>query len=569
MEKPFSQQEELGLRGLVNSYEIITADQKKFIVSEPVLKQSDYFKTLIASATERGLGKEVKEKEQELSKSVVGRLIPKPQKQKQITVDVDSFLVGPLLELMKKQYDYTREKKSSEEIILLLKEALEKTPNIGEKVLEFFSLAHEWGLDSIEKALANIITENIDQEVFENLRKLPTDYQVTIFSNSLFTIHNIEFYVRSLEVITLPLSFKERDKFYIKCVRFLAKHAQEILQNKSLVNHLDMAIFHNKFLKKYIIDEYYWLLLETKKELKIPSSRIISVSPQLNYVAAISKDEPKILLFDINTGYQIKILEYDRHLTIDRLLFSPNEKYIIGLINFRGTIIVWDLQKGSISHTFKLDTVGNEHCEPIRAAISNNNYLVAAPYNEIKIWDIVSGDVIRQLLGSYAFSSLDISADGQNIYTLNPRNLIAWDIKKQQKLWNIPNDGNISVIKISPDQKYIIGEGRETMYAFDAEIGKRLWSSKIEQQIKSFDVGKNKIACLLMNDNVVLLDLQTGKKILELFFKRDIIKFFADPIKNIGIVIKTLLENNILQFLGTKPDLTFSQILQILSESLV
>lgn len=235
------------------------------------------------------------------------------------------------------------------------------------------------------------------------------------------------------------------------------------------------------------------------KTLEGHIGRVSSINIFNNGKSIISSSWDKtIKVWDMKNGKVLKNLRGHTGL-INCSVISQNEKFIIsggddGIIN------VWDIKnnkilqtlfhKGSIQHLI----IKNDN----KTIISVSNQFAFDSFEDIKIWNLNTGQLLFTLLNRNTFSIIDIDI------SLNEKFLISSSLDGTIKMWDIKNGkllkvittsrAAISSIKISNDMKYLI------VASFDKSIN--IWnieSAKLIKKIMGYSGSINNID--ITNDN--------------------------------------------------------------------
>jgi RNA polymerase sigma factor (sigma-70 family) len=150
------------------------------------------------------------------------------------------------------------------------------------------------------------------------------------------------------------------------------------------------------------------------------------------------------------------------------LALSPEEDYLAtGLAD--GTILLWDLRSGKFwrleGHrgevTALVFTAGGKQLLSASGAVVAGMPMQAQPENAIKLWDVHTGKVVRDVGKTlYSPESLAVSPDGKlavtNAIQPDGTGLVVWDVtigKVARRLG--PLDGSPSQVAFSPDGRWL------------------------------------------------------------------------------------------------------------------
>jgi WD40 repeat protein len=203
------------------------------------------------------------------------------------------------------------------------------------------------------------------------------------------------------------------------------------------------------------------------KLLEGHSDRISGVAycPKGNYVATISDDDTA-RIWNVETGETVRVINryYDMFMSV---AYSPNGRFLITVsqaslaAGSRVEAIIWEADTGEIAKIF-----GNhgslQYPRFQHAAYSPNGRYVFAIglLGEINIWDSKSGDLIKTMQVDYFLEKAIFSPSGKHIATVhrsyNENILQIWDIITGERVKELVHSDKVLDASCSLDGKFIV-----------------------------------------------------------------------------------------------------------------
>lgn len=215
----------------------------------------------------------------------------------------------------------------------------------------------------------------------------------------------------------------------------------------------------------------------------------LSFNPGSSTLTSISKDNT-IYLWDISTGERKKTLadkglitdQLDKPETVEKVSFSP-DKSILATIRFNNTIRLWDTTTGTLKQTFSSQDTDKQE-KDISKNIEfvlfspDNRTVVGLPFlgGEIRLWDVDTGESKSLLEDPGLIRNLSFSPNGKTLATGIYGGIIRlWDVDTGEHKKTI---SNLSVRRyrrydhdfkpFSPDgKKFVFGPSSGIVYLWD------------------------------------------------------------------------------------------------------
>lgn len=172
---------------------------------------------------------------------------------------------------------------------------------------------------------------------------------------------------------------------------------------------------------------------------------------------------------------------------------------------------IWSNHTGKVLRTLQGKVItGANSSNPIAFAFSPDNKNIVIAQNEIKVWDIASGKLLRSSkLQAGTGWIVKFSDDGKMLACATQKNIIIWDWLNNKKPIIIHADNiNVYAFDFSANGKFLISAGSEHKV--------KLWRVADGHLLKSHSEHHADIqACAFVNGNVMVSSLdQSGVNIL-------------------------------------------------------
>ncbi len=197
--------------------------------------------------------------------------------------------------------------------------------------------------------------------------------------------------------------------------------------------------------------------------------------------AAMHPDDEGILIFDLQTGQHISVIDVSEFITsafqlVRNMTFSSDGSLILADVQGDGGLVIWDVGTGQVRFSERLTG---------KFALSSNNQFLAMNGmiedvgrdlpSSLRIFSIGSTD-LRQFPDYMSGNALAFTPDGRHIIaTYTDGKIRIWDIDNEQEAATI-NTGNnqVSDLAISPDGQFAaigFGGGGARIYQIDLTNG--------------------------------------------------------------------------------------------------
>ena len=232
---------------------------------------------------------------------------------------------------------------------------------------------------------------------------------------------------------------------------------------------------------------------------------------------------------------------------------SPDDRRV-ATVDYRSAVKVYDLKTGEI------EWVG-EHSPWVMSVLYNQagTRVATGAENTVKLWDANTGSLLWSGENPIYISALAFSPDDSILVTGSGNrgtidstmgfgeginNIKTWDVSTGNHLWTRELSGKIQYIDISPDGQMIVtGNHDQTVRAWDIHTGALLWSylrsGSTDDSIVIFSPDGNSI---IISDNnyIVKLDANSGSSLWrETFSTSSWIKSMASSYDGSRIALHT------------------------------
>lgn len=212
-------------------------------------------------------------------------------------------------------------------------------------------------------------------------------------------------------------------------------------------------------------------------------ARALSFSPDQKTLAGA--DGTEIKLWDIATVQEPQTLKGSQ-LGVDSVAFSADGK-LLAVGNSDNTVVLWD------TRTREQARVLRGHVSAVSAvAVSGDDKVLANAFDAgvagitredtIKIWDPVTGQLVRSLTGRNTGHSIGLSNDGTRLVSGSFGSTVSlWNVSQAeaQRTITVPRGSRFvpDRVALSPDGKLIAGGGRDNaIKIWDAATGRELFT---------------------------------------------------------------------------------------------
>lgn len=224
-------------------------------------------------------------------------------------------------------------------------------------------------------------------------------------------------------------------------------------------------------------------------------------------IIASASDDNTVKLWNAKTGQLIQSLSGDSiwfH-SIHSVSFSPDGKIIAAACH--DNVKLWDSVSGRLIRSVDFSWF---HFVNVVSFSPDGNKIATAKYDIINLWDIVSGNLIHAFIGhSDKVTSIIFSPDGKIILSASDDNTLKiWDTASGKLIKTFKKHSDrINSVAFSPDCKIIISTSNdETVKLWDTASGKLI------RTLKSCAFGSvcfspdSKVIALALGKYIILLD---------------------------------------------------------------
>jgi WD40 repeat protein/uncharacterized caspase-like protein len=212
-------------------------------------------------------------------------------------------------------------------------------------------------------------------------------------------------------------------------------------------------------------------------------AEVLSFSPDQKTLAGT--DRAEIKLWNITTGQEVQTLA-GAQLGVDSITFSSDGK-LLAVGNSDNTINLWDSAKRQEArvlrgHVSAIASIAVSRDDKILASALAAGIAGITRNDPIKIWDPITGQLVRSLLTKKDGYSIGLSGDGTRLISGSSGNSISlWNVSQSevQREFAVPSPARFTPdrVALSSDGKLIAGGGREnTIKLWDAATGRELFT---------------------------------------------------------------------------------------------
>jgi len=191
----------------------------------------------------------------------------------------------------------------------------------------------------------------------------------------------------------------------------------------------------------------------------------------------------KIELWNILSGKKITELQHNPSVNINDVTFSLDGRWLISS-GLDGTARVWDMETMREQSRLTYDpNIYQNRYEVLTTKVSPNqkklvsvNTITHMTANsnpttiresEIRVWDLLSGQIISHMVHNSWVSDLGWSPDGQYIFSVGLDGIVRiWDAASGSEIAHLMHDSEIIQFRFTSDSRQIVSIGADGTYEF-------------------------------------------------------------------------------------------------------
>ena len=260
-------------------------------------------------------------------------------------------------------------------------------------------------------------------------------------------------------------------------------------------------------------------------------ARALSFSPDQKTLAGA--DGTEIKLWNAATGQELQTLQGSQ-LGVDSVAFNADGK-LLAVGNSDNTVVLWESSKREQARVLR------GHVSAVSAvAVSGDDKVLATGLaagvagitrdDTIKIWDPVTGQLVRSLTGRNTGHSIGLSNDGSRLVSGSFGSTVSlWNVSQSQaqREINVPRDSRFvpDRVAISSDGKLIAAGGRDNaVKLWDAGTGRELFTligHKKSIRDLAFSPDNKLLASASQDADIKLWSVATGQELKTLTMHSD------------------------------------------------
>ncbi len=218
-----------------------------------------------------------------------------------------------------------------------------------------------------------------------------------------------------------------------------------------------------------------------------------------------------LFLWDVNTGEKLlQILTEDKlSFTVSSISFSPDGSMLA--IGSGDEIRFWDVNTGETLQTL----TGHTSVKSISFS-PDGSTLATASGDEIRFWDVNTRETLQTLTGHTSVKSISFSPDGSTLATASGDEIRFWDVNTRETLQTLTGHTSVKSISFSPDGSTLATASGDEIRFWDVNTRETLQTLTGHTSVKSisFSPDGSTLAAVpeVFGDRTVLLwDVNTGK----------------------------------------------------------
>ena len=184
-----------------------------------------------------------------------------------------------------------------------------------------------------------------------------------------------------------------------------------------------------------------------------------------------TSDDKTVKVWDVETTSSARPqFSLKGHSTrVTSAIFSNNDSLIASASVSDKTVIIWDANNGVQKRKLRIGK------RVLEMAFNRNDSLLATTIigddNNIYLWDVNKGNLVKTFSSRYSPSSISFSSDGKVLYSLSYGSISMWNICSGKIVKEVPIPIFVTSSTFSPDNKFVVGLNKDKIFVYEVASG--------------------------------------------------------------------------------------------------